>query len=180
MLAVGDGQGILETILVDKVGDQESRTALLDRIGQIFQCLCDIGLLFIRPEVDQFANDIQNMFLPFLGRDEFLYLVGEEHHPDLVVVLDSRESQCRRDLRNDFFLHYIHGTEVPAARHVDQQHHRQLPFFFEHLHVWADVTCGHVPVNITDIVSVLILAHFAKRHTTPFERRMVLPGKNIA
>ena len=91
MFAVGDGQGILETILVDKVGDQESRTALLDRIGQIFQCLCNIGLLFIRLEVDQFANDIQDMFLPFLGRNKLLDLVGEEHHANLVVVLDSRK-----------------------------------------------------------------------------------------
>ena len=120
------------------------------------------------------------MFLSFLGRDKLLDLVREEHHADLVVVLDSRKGQCRRDLRNDFFLHYIHGTKVPTSRHVDQQHHRQLPFFFEHLHIRADIAGGHVPVYIADIVSVLILAHFAKRHTAPFERRMVLSGKYIA
>ena len=43
MLAVGDGLGLLETVFVDKVGDQESRTALLDRISQIFQCPPDTG-----------------------------------------------------------------------------------------------------------------------------------------
>ena len=120
------------------------------------------------------------MLTPFLRRNEFLYPVREKDNPDFIVVLYSRKSQRCSYFRHHILFHLLHRTEFQTTGNIHQQHNGQLALFFEHLHVWADVTCGHVPVNITDIVSVLILAHFAERHTAPFERRMVLPSKNIA
>ena len=68
----------------------------------------------------------------------------------------SRKSQCRSDLRNNLFLHYVHGTKVSTTRYVDQQHHGQFALFFEHLYIRAHIAGGHVPVDIADIVALTI------------------------
>ena len=180
MFTVGNGQSVFETTLIDKVGYQEGRTTFLYGVSQKFQYLTDISLRILRLKVDQFANDIKNMFLSLLGRNKFLDLVGEEHHADLIVILYGRKRQRSGNLRNDLFLHYVHGTKVTTPRYVDQQHHGQFALFFEHLYIRAHVAGGHIPVDIADIVAVLILAHFAECHTTAFESRMVLSRKNIA
>ena len=180
MFTVGNRQGVLKTILIDKVGYQESRTTFLYGVGQEFQNLADIRLRILWLEVDQFANDIKNMFFPLLRRNKFLDLIREKHHTDLIVILYSRKSQCRSDLRNNLFLHYVHGTKVSTTRYIDQQHHGQFALFFEHLYIRAHIAGGHVPVDIADIVAVLILAYFAERHTTTFKGRVVLSCKNIA
>ena len=119
------------------------------------------------------------MFLSFLGRDKLLDLVREEHHADLIVVLYRRESQGSGDLGDHLLLHDVDGAKVTATGHVDQQHHRQLTLLLEHLDIRADVAGGHVPVDIPDIIAVLIFPHLAERHTTALESRMVLAGEDV-
>ena len=58
MLAVGHRQGVLETLLIDKIGDEESRATLLDGVGQVFQHLADIRSRLLRMEIDQLPDDI--------------------------------------------------------------------------------------------------------------------------
>ena len=58
MLAVGHRQGVLETLLVNKIGDEESRTTLLDGVGQVLQHLADIRPRLLRMEIDQLPDDI--------------------------------------------------------------------------------------------------------------------------
>jgi hypothetical protein len=41
---------------------------------------------------------------------------------------------------------------------------------------WAVVTCCHVPINSTNIISILVLSYF-KSHSTPLEGGVVFPEK---
>ena len=58
MLAVGHCQGVLETLLIDKIGNEESRATLLDGVGQVFQHLADIRSRLLGMEIDQLPDDI--------------------------------------------------------------------------------------------------------------------------
>ena len=41
------------------------------------------------------------------------------------------------------------------------------------------VTGGHVPVDVADVVAVLIFAHLAEHHAATLERRVVLTGEYV-
>ena len=58
MRAVGHRQCVLETLLIDKIGNEESRATLLDGVGQVFQHLADIRSRLLGMEIDQLPDDI--------------------------------------------------------------------------------------------------------------------------
>ena len=115
---------------------------------------------------------------PFFG-NEFLDFVGEEYHAYLVIVLYSREGQRRGYFGYHFSLVLAHGTEVAATRHIDKKHHGELALFLEDLDIGMVVTGGHVPVDVADVVAVLIFAHLAEHHAATLERRVVLTGEYV-
>ena len=122
------------------------------------------------------------MAAALFGRDEFLYSVAEEDDANLVVVLDGTESQCGGHFGHQLFFELVMGAETVGSAHVNQQHDRHLALLFKYLDIRVVQTGGHVPVDASDIVAILILAHFAECHAAPFEGTMVfarkqLPGK---
>lgn len=119
------------------------------------------------------------MFAATLRRNVLLNAVGEEDNPDFIVVLNGRESQGCGNLSHKVFLHLTLRTEVERPRDVDEQHNRELAFLFENFHVGTVKTCRNVPVDVADVVAILILAHLRERHSAPFERRMVLAGEDV-
>ena len=122
---------------------------------------------------------MQNMCASFLRRNKFLDPVRKEDHANLIVVLNGRESQHGRNLGNLILFQFRHCTEITRGTHINQQHHGQLTFLLEYLHVRMVITSGHVPVNTSDVIPVLIGPHLAKRHSPTFKSRVILPGEDI-
>ena len=120
MFAIGNCQGILIVALIDEIGNQESSTPLLDGIREVFERLTEIRLFMIRLKVDQFADNIKDMPLPFLRRYKLFDLIRKENNSDFIVVLNRRKSQCSSNFRDNLFLHPTHCSEVLAAGHIDQ------------------------------------------------------------
>ena len=166
-------------VLVDKIGNNKTGTPFLDRIGHIFQCLFDIGLFIFRIEIDQFANNMQDMCSSLLRRNKFLDLIREENHPDLIVILDCRKSKHCSNFGNLVFLQFRNSPEITGGTDIDHQHDRQLPFFLEDLHIRTVAAGSHIPVDIPDIVAVLIFSYLTESHTSPLKGRMIFAGKNI-
>jgi hypothetical protein len=41
-------------------------------------------------------------------------------------------------------------------------------------------TGGNIPVDVPDIITILVFPHFAKSHTPSFEATVVVPRKDLA
>ena len=119
------------------------------------------------------------MLTPLLGRDIFFNPVREEHHPDLIVILDGTEGNRGSNLGHHVTFHLFLCTKIQRSTDIDEQHHRHLTLFLEDLHVWTVETRCHIPVDVTHIIAELILTHLAKSHTPTLEGRMVLTCKDV-
>ena len=75
MLAVGNGQCIAEIFFIDKVAQHKGGATLFYHVGEIFHCHLNVCTLTFGLEVKQFADNIQDMFTSFLGRNKLLYPV---------------------------------------------------------------------------------------------------------
>ena len=120
------------------------------------------------------------MLSALLGRNILLNLVREEHHSNLIVVLNGAECKRCGYFRYHITLHLLLRSEIERAADINEQHHRKFTFLLINLYIRSMKTCGDIPVNITNIVTKLVFAHLAERHTAAFESRMVLAGKDIA
>ena len=91
VLTIGNLQGLKEILCVVEIAEHERCAASFSNAGQELQRLLHIGTMRLRFEVEQFTDDIEDMLAAFLGRDIFLDTVGEEHHANLIIVLDGAE-----------------------------------------------------------------------------------------
>ncbi len=119
------------------------------------------------------------MLAAFLGCDKFFNLVREKDSAYLVVILNSRERYGCCYFGYHVALLHSFGSEVTACRHVDKQHHGKFPLFFVYLYIGMVLARRHIPVNVANIVTVLVGTNFREHHAATFECRMVLAGKNV-
>ena len=88
-------------------------------------------------------------------------------------------SMSSRMIRSRWLRPLVGGTEKARTADVDEQHHGQFTFFLEDLDIGLTEACSDVPVHVSDVVTVLVLTHFAERHTASFERGMVFSGEDL-
>ena len=180
MFVSSDGQRLQEGMLVEEVAQHEGNATPLDSPRHVFKGIGDVRLLTLGLVVKEFANDIKDVFATFLGWDELLYLIREEDDAYLVVVLNGRESKRGSNLSYHITLKLLDGTEVEASADVNQQHNCQFAFLLEDFDVRLSETSRHVPLDVANVVAVLVLAHFGESHAAPLEGRMILACKDIA
>ena len=70
-------------------------------------------------------------------------------------------------------------AEIVGTRHVDEQHHRHLTLFLEDLDERMIETSGDIPVDVADVVALLVLTHLAEGHATPLEGTVVLAREDV-
>jgi len=179
MLAAGDVQRLTEVVVVDEVAEYEARTAALDDLCQVLHGLLHIRAMARRFEVQEFANDVKDMLASFLGRYELLDAVGEEDDADLVVVLNGAEGQRGSDLGLHIALCLHDGTEIKAAADIHQEHDREFALLLEDLDIRLVEASGHIPLDVPDVVAILIFSHLAEGHTATLEGRMVFARKDV-
>ena len=179
VLVVGYGERVLKVVAAVEVAQHEGRATAFHHFGEELQCLGDIGAAAIGVEVEHLAYDIENVLAALLRRDILLYAVREEYDTYLVVVLYGTESYRCGYLSHHVFLELTGGAEVERARHVDEQHHRELALLLKHLHVGPVEARSDVPVDVAHIVAELVFPHFRERHSAPLESRVILAGKDI-
>ena len=137
------------------------------------------GLASHRPLADQLADQVQHMRLALPRRIVGLHLVTEGQQAHLVVVLQRREHQQRRDFDNQLELGPLRGTEDSRGRHVDQKQHGQLAFLAKPFDKAAARPRRDVPVDRADIVPRLVLADFVKLHPAAAKDALVLAREQI-
>ena len=179
MTPVGNRQLLLEVFCIVEIAEKEHRTVFLDGVRHKLHSLTNISLAALRLEIQQLADNEQDVLPSLLRRDELLHLIREKDDTNLIVVLDSRESQRSSNLCHHLTFGLTDGTEVQTARHIDQQNHGQLPLFLKHLHERLVEASCNVPVDIAHIVTILIFTNFRESHTPTLEGRVVFSSKDI-
>ena len=119
------------------------------------------------------------MLSSLLRRNVLLYAIREEDDTYLVIVLNGTEGECGSNLSSQIALHLLHRTEIERPADVYEQHHRQFPFLFKHLDVRLMKAGGHVPVDVSHIIAILIFAHLGKGHSPTLEGRMILTCEDV-
>ena len=159
VLPIGYLEHVLEVGPHIEVAQNECRAGAFYHTCEEFQGSIYVGSLAFGLEVEHLAYDIENVFPSLFGCDVLLYAVGEEYYAYLVVVLYGRESEGCSYLGCHVPFCTLYCPEVQRAANVDEEHHSEFPFFFEHFHERSVEACRNVPVNVADVVSVLVFAH---------------------
>ena len=121
----------------------------------------------------------QYMRASFLGGYELLDAVAEEDDTHLVVVGDGAEGECGGHLGGQLFFELLVGAEAIAAADVDEQHDGEFALLLEHLDIGVRQAGGDVPVDVAQVVGILVFAHLAEGHATPFEGGVVLAAEHL-
>ena len=179
MFVIGDLELLLHLVPVEEITEQEHGASFLDGVCHELDGLSDVGQLACGLEVEQFAYDIEYMLSSLLGWYEFLDLVGEEYHPDFVLVLDGRKRECSRHFGSHLAFGLADGAEIEASGHIDHEYDSQFSFLLEDLDIWSVETSRDVPVDVPDIVSVLIFPDLRECHTSSLEGRMILTREDV-
>src|SRR4051812_26689487 len=77
-------------------------------------------------EEKNFANDAQHVTAAFPRRHELLHFIRKENQSDLVIVPNGREGKDGANLRCEFPLRLLAGTEETGAAEIDHQHEREF------------------------------------------------------
>ena len=179
MLMAGNAQRQLEISVSEEIRDEERRASLLDGARHVAQRLSNIRPSVGGVEHQELADNVEHMLLTLFRGDELLHLVTEEDDANLIVVLYGREGQGGGHLSDEVLLKPHLGAELARARDIDKQHDSVLPLLLENLNVRLIHARGDIPVNIADIVAILILSDLAESHASTLEGRMVLASEDM-
>src|SRR5665647_2414247 len=121
----------------------------------------------------------RNMFSPLKRRYEFFYLIGKEYNTDLIIVKNCRERKhCSHFSHNIFFI-ADSGSKVSRSAYINKQHNCKLSLFLKDFYIWMIKAGSHIPVNTSDIVTILVFPYFTECYTTAFKSTVIFTGKNM-
>jgi hypothetical protein len=113
------------------------------------------------------------------GGHEVLDALAGQHEADAVVVAHRGEPQDRAQLRRQLALLDRGRAEAHRARHVDDQHDRQLAFLDVALDVRRAEPGGDVPVDGADLVTGHVRADFLELDAPALEDALGLAGEQV-
>ncbi len=119
------------------------------------------------------------MLLSFFRWNKFFNLIGKENDPNFVIIINGGKSQYCRKLRDEFALKLINRSKIGRRTNIYQKHNRKFSFFFKNFDERLPSTGCYIPINIPDIIPVLITSHFTKRHTSTLKGTLIFSGENM-
>jgi hypothetical protein len=176
--AGGDAQGRF-VALGQKIGKHKADTPFFHYPAKVFESLPDIRSRVLRLEIQELSYDVQDVLPPLLGRNKPLDLIAEKEDTYFVVIVNGRKGQGGSYLDDDLRFQLLLGAEKSRAGDIDQQHDGQFTFFLKHFHVGFAGAGSHVPVDISHIVTVLIVAYLTERHTPTLKGTVVFTRKEV-
>ncbi len=119
------------------------------------------------------------MAQPFFRRNKFFNLIAEKNDPDFVVVLYCRKSKHGSNFGHHFLFEPLPAAEFVRSAHIYQQSHRKLAFLIENFYIRVIEPRRNIPVDISDVIAVLVFPYFAESHAATLERTVILSGENL-
>ena len=106
-------------------------------------------------------------------------MIRKEYHTNFIIILNRRKCQCSSYLGLHFTLRLTKSAKLQGSADVHQEHHRQFALFLKHLDKRTAETCGHIPLDVSNVISVLILTHLGKSHSPTLKSGMIFTGKDV-
>jgi hypothetical protein len=169
-------EGAFPARRADEVGDDEDRRAALDRALRRQQQLAQVGraagaLGRARRHPLQQVEDVD---AAAARRQHGVDVVAVEEGADAVAVAREQARQHGDELARDGALGEAVGAEVDARREVDQEPRRELAVLGELAHVRRLQPRRDVPVDVADVVVVLVLAQVGEVEAGAAHQRAVV------
>lgn len=174
----GELEGFFAVVVL-KVGDEEGYAFSFDHFAEVVEGLGNVGSVMFGLEGEDFADDVQDVHLPFSGRDEIFNLVGEDDEADLVVVFNGGEGEEATELGGDLVFGFSGRAVGAGAGHIDEKEEGLFALFDEAFDEGLSGTCGYIPVDGADFVAGLVFADFVELHAAPFEYALVFAAKQF-
>src|SRR5690554_4635889 len=169
MLVVCNLQSLAIVGRIYKVRYYKCRASFLDSISHIPYCHIEVGTLTIRFKAQYLTNNKKYMLLPFFGRYKLFNFISKKYHTYLIIVLYCRESQCCSYFGYHITFKNRSGTKAQTLRHINHQHYSKLTLLLKNLYIGFIIAGSNVPVDISQVITILILPHFRESHTSSLE-----------
>ena len=158
----------------DEIRDHEDERAALDRALAGHEQWRQVGERRLRQArlPEQIVDEAENLDPPAASRDRALDTAAVEDRADAVAVACQQPRERRHEIDEDAPLHALRlrGPEVDRRAQVEQEPRGDLAI----LDVLADVRRVHpggdVPVDVADVVTVLVLAQIGEVHAVAGNR----------
>src|ERR1700741_3556352 len=109
------------------------------------------------------------MLSSFFRWNIFFYFITEKDHAYFIIIIDRAEGEYRSYLCNNIAFASLCCPKQATGADIHQQVNNQLSFFFKYFGKRMRETRAYIPINKTDIITMIILAHFAKAHPLSFK-----------
>src|SRR5450759_4247039 len=119
------------------------------------------------------------MFSPLKRRYEFFDFIGKENYTDLIIVVNCRERKYCSYFSHDIFFIADSGSKVSRSAYINKQHDCKLSLFLKDFYIWMIKAGSHIPVNTSDIITVLVFPYFTECYTPSFKGAVIFTGKNM-
>ena len=120
---------------------------------------------------EDLAHNPQGVLVALARRNELVHLAVKQQQADLVVVVDGRKRQQRREFHRRLALRTFGGTEIEGRAHVHDQENGELTLFDVALHVRRAHARSDVPVDGPDIVARNVWPDFVELDAAALEDR---------
>ncbi len=163
-----------------EVGDQKEHRPPAEQRLELGEATGQIGAPRRRLVGQQLADHAQDLSAPLARRNVALQVIGKKRRTHPVVAARGRECQHRADLHRQRALGAPPGAECAGRAVVHGKENGELTLLQEPLDIGGAEAGGDVPVDGTDVVARLVLAHFGELDAAPAKGARVLPGHDVA
>lgn len=121
------------------------------------------------------GDDLVSLSYSFLGFDVLLALIRVADKTYLTRLLGPRQCKYAADFCTDIKFRLTRASDTLRAAHIEYEEYCLLFLFLEGLYKCAMSLCRHMPIDGTDIVTVLIRADVVEFKTCSLENGMKIP-----
>ena len=188
-------------LMIDVSGSREFGTATQTKQEQITQIAATLAMSGIQNNdkigVIFFSDRIEKYIPPQKGKKHVLAIISEmlkfepvqrgtDINRAIQYVSNAQKKRCTTIIISDFFdaNSFKQSLQIASSKHdviaiqVYDPRETELPDV-GFMKVRLVLARCHVPVNVTHVVAILVLAHLGKRHAMALERRLVGTCKDI-
>lgn len=163
--------------LVQEIAEHEDDGAPTGNLREVIEGDVQVcALAFPRP-TEEVADDAQDVFSSFLGRDEVFDVVGEDHESHAIVVSDGGEGEHGGDFGDELRFASLDASEAHGGGGIDGDQYGQFAFFDEFLDEEIAGARGDVPVEEADVIARGVGLDFIEVHAASLEHGVVFAGE---
>ncbi len=172
------GEGLLPSRNADEVGHEEYQRAALDHLvgrAQKFTEVGGVGVgLRLRRALHHRVHDVHDVAAVAAHGNDLVDLAAVEHRADAIAVAREQAREHGDELDRERLLANFLGAEIDRGAQVEQEPRGDLALLVVLAHVRRLQPRGDVPVDVADVVVILVFTQVRQVEPGAAEQRPVV------